>query len=253
MYINILILLWNYNNLFIILTIILFMISEYFDNMENNYFQEAFDEVYELIDYITLKPTDEDITELQQYFQIVQLDESISKILIELFQHIVSVKDIRVMSRNNYFEDVNVDIKIVYDKLKHIYEDMKVENKNILTYLLFLLFEPMKYIENLYNKLISHGFSPVNNTIKDLLSIGKVQKIYDGKTCCVLSYICISDIVPHVLFQPHYAFATFKNNISDNNYFDNMIESAINSVTYENIMESINNAVEEQYGVDIHC
>lgn len=204
------------------------MLCDYFDSRKNQYFQEAFDEVYNFLPIWS--PSSQEIEEFNKIVdeELGIEDVEFNTIIKSLFTAEISIDAIRKISHNHGFK-TSIDTTIAFNKLKKLYD--RIENKNIINFIFFLIFEPMEYIKEIVKGIKDNNFRELKNTLKDFIQCGDFT-IKQGKSPMVIDMFCNSDDIIHKLFTDEYYEIPFDKMIPTKDtigkdYFENMIESVI--------------------------
>lgn len=196
-------------------------------------FCEAFDELFNINKY--KKPTNEDIEYLRKCLTDEENidDNKFIDQLLYIFTNKLNVEDIRRLSHNSDYFTNNINVLTAFDKLKNLYnkiiigDNVNNEHNNIIDYLKFLLFEPIEFLRNEKQYLELMNFHYTHNLLKSFISLTKPD-IYDGKTPCILSFVCSNSAIIHELFNNENSCLLIPNYIPDinqigNDYFEIII------------------------------
>lgn len=226
------------------------MLSEYFDKQPSCNFSEAFDEIFNLVNYAS--PSQEEQTTLRKLLESLAdiRDNDFVNDLSILFSTRAQVQVIRQASHYKQFRN-NMDVISAFRILKQLHDSLEdtEEFSNIKAFLRYLLFEPIAVLRDHVKQLKSMGFKSLNNTLKSLLPTIDI-KLFNGETPCMLSFICNDSTHVHELFRPEYKEAEFSKYLPDfdangKDYFELMIESAYESVNEITIQQGSGSMVDK--------
>ena len=195
-------------------------------------FCSAFDELFDMNKY--KKATEEDIEYLRNCLQHeVNIDDNVFiEQLLFIFSNKLNVELIRKLTHlTDYFTN-NINVFTAFSKLKDLYEKITQNNEgdkyyNVVSFLRFLLFEPIEFLRSEKQYIDTLGFHYTPNLLKDYKQLVK-RDIYNGKTPCILSFICSNSGTVHELVRKENKDLLMPKYIPDkdqygNDYFDIII------------------------------
>lgn len=205
---------------------------------DETYFCSAFDKLFNLNKY--KQATNDDIKSLQQYLtkeELIEDDKFVNQLLF-IFCNGFNVEIIRMLSHSTKYFDNDINIFVAFNKLKDLYEKLiskqhddkestQHNNDNIISFLKFMLFEPIEFLRSEKKELESLGFYHNEDLLESFKRFAKIE-IHNGKTPCVLSFICPNSSVIHELFTNKYKDVIIPQYIPDidvngDDYFNNVI------------------------------
>ena len=202
-------------------------------------FCEAFDKLFNENKY--KRATENDIGLFKQYLQnelFIDDNEFVNQLLFT-FSNKLNVETIRRLSHAAVpFYNNTINIMTAFTKLKELYDKLvakhRDEDKNIIAFLMFLLFEPIEHLRTEHQHIHDLCFHPTVGLLNDMEPLTK-RDIYNGRSPCVLSYICSNSCMIHELFNNNHKHILLPKYIPDvdqfnNDYFENMFAKIYESI-----------------------
>ena len=198
----------------------------------------AFDDLFDMNKYS--KATSEDVECLQNYLlheENIEDTDFINQLLF-IFSNKLNIDSIRRLAHvANYFSN-NINVITAFNKLKDLYNKLTHEGEdeggrqNVISFLRFLLFEPIEFLRSEKDYIDTIGFHYVPNLLRDCCQLVK-RDIYNGKTPCVLSFICSNSAPIHELMKSDYKEVLIPRYIPDKDTYDNDYFDIIISQFYQ--------------------
>ena len=209
--------------------------DDYFKN--ETLFCSAFDELFNINKFDA--PTKDDVDYFRQCLTQEENidDEQFIEEILFIFINKLNVEEIRQLSHLTSYFTNDINVVIAFDKLKDLHDKLVRQNDNhynIIDFLNFLLFEPIEFLRHEKTYLESLGFYYSVDLLKSFMLITKTE-ICNGKTPCVLSYICANSTMIHELMTDKYNDIEIPRYIPDKDQYGNDYFDIIITKFYENI------------------
>lgn len=220
------------------------LLADYFDEFDTRPFCEMFDELFSMDKYQPCTFAEKTLLKKLLKEEEGIDDDGFIKDLLFVFTNGLSVQDVRRIAHNSDFFSNSLNIITAFQKLKDVYTKIQpviisghcpwnddqsiiVQLHHISHFLHFVLFEPIEFLRDCLSDIHDCWFFPTKRLIKDFIKISS-HKLHDGKTPCILSFICSNTTVVHELFSKRFAMVIPDKYIPDmdadgNDYFDNLV------------------------------